>query len=111
LNLRLKEYVLILSIGFSNPLWAGQCSIDIINERNSGEKVRLHFTSKLDNRQQCQKLAQMHRPNYDPNQVKLKIVTYEWSGPETKKTASSKKAKKSKLAKSKDLKQHHSRKF
>jgi hypothetical protein len=108
LNLRLKEYVFIGLLAFSNTTWAGQCSIDILNEKNSGEKIHLHFTSKLSSRRQCQELAQMHRPNFNSNQVKLKTVHYQWSGPEFKRLADSKRTH---LAKSKTLKRRHLRKF
>lgn len=78
---KLKEYALILGWSITTSLFAGQCNIDVLNEKNSGEKIRVQFTSKLESKKQCKILADMHRPNYNPEQVKFKLVNFHWTGP------------------------------
>lgn len=99
-SLKLTEYTLLMGLFLTSPIFGGLCQIDILNEKNSGEKIRLKFISKLNSKKQCQVLARMHRPNFNPDQVKLKLVHYRWVG------------SKSSLAKrSKSLKRRRSTQF
>jgi len=91
----LKEYTILLPLILSTTLFAGQCKIQIANEKNSGEIIKLQFTSKLKSKRQCQMLAQMHRPNFNPTQIKHKSVNYQWLESQTKTVAQSKKKKRS----------------
>ena len=80
LGWRLKEYKLLMVLLLTSTTWGGVCHIEILNEKNSGEKIRLKFQSKLKSQKQCQELARMHRPNFNPDQIKLKQVNYRWTG-------------------------------
>lgn len=80
---RLKEYAVVGLLVWVAPLFGGQCHIEILSQKNSGEKIRIKFNSKLRTQKQCQALAKMHRPNFNPDQVKLKLVNYKWIGPAT----------------------------
>ncbi|MFM8314609.1 MAG: hypothetical protein ACKOA8_10020 [Deltaproteobacteria bacterium] len=85
---RQSEYIfVILGILVSIPVFGGQCFIKILNEKNSGEKITLQFSSKLKSQKQCQTLAKMHRPNFNPNLVKFKIVNYQWVPSQTSQVA------------------------
>lgn len=88
---RRTVYILILFITIAAPSFAGKCKIEILNEKNSGEKIRFNFNSNLKSQKQCQMLANMHRPNFNPNQVKSKTVSYQWFGSSLKSKSSNKK--------------------
>jgi hypothetical protein len=76
---KLKEYSLLFLTVVAPAIFAGQCSISILNERNSGEKIRIHFISKLFSQEQCRALARMHQSNFNPDEIKSKKVSFQWS--------------------------------
>ena len=80
--------LLVYIFGFISPPFCmaqatGNCLVSIFTERNSGEKLRINFQSTLHSKKECQHLAQMHQPNFTPDQVRSKTVTYRWNGPAT----------------------------
>ena len=84
--MKLLNHILILGflmmqVGFAETT---NCSISILSERNSGEKIRIKFNSLLGSKQECLKLAQMHQPNFNPEAIRSKKVSFKWTGPETK---------------------------
>ncbi len=109
--LKLKEYTVLWILTLVTPVFSGQCRIDILNKKNSREKIRLQFNSKLRSKKQCQALAQMHRPNFNPAQVKYKIVNYHWSGSKIVRTAHLKQKKSIHLSRHKKLNRRPSPKF
>jgi hypothetical protein len=105
----LKEYATLLILVLSSPLLGGQCKIHILNKKNSGEIINLQFTSRLNSKRQCQMLAQMHRPNFNPTQIRLKTVNYQWMGSRSKTVAVHKKKKRSSsVAKIRKARKRHS---
>ena len=54
------------------------CVITIVNERFSGERVRMQFSNELKTKDQCKSLAKMHSENFEPQNIRKKTVSFQW---------------------------------
>lgn len=54
------------------------CHIRILTLRPSGEKNRILFKTHLGSRKQCERLAELHAPNFEPDKIARKDVGYKW---------------------------------
>ncbi len=55
------------------------CSIHIRTRTRSGEKTEQTFKTRLSSRNECERLAKFHRPNFNPYSVADKHVSYRWT--------------------------------
>jgi hypothetical protein len=56
------------------------CRVSILTEKFSGHKMRVNFQSSQPKESYCRKLAEMHLPNFNPDIVRKKSVSYAWNG-------------------------------
>jgi len=54
------------------------CRIRIRVEQVNGERHQITFGTKLASRRECERLAKMHTPNFDPERVSRKNVSFSW---------------------------------
>jgi hypothetical protein len=59
-------------------LCAQTCRITIHQVSSKGEKSEIIFETALRSRQECEALAKMHQPNFDPAGVRRKQVSFLW---------------------------------
>ena len=64
------------------------CTISILTERTSGEKIRMNFDTRLRSAKECATLAQIHRKNFTPSTIVFKSVNYAWKGASIARTKS-----------------------
>lgn len=79
--LRLLLLLLSAAFLFPNEGWTKpieNCHIRIKTLTTLGEKNRLLFKTHLNSRKQCERLAQLHTPNFEPQKIARKDVGYKW---------------------------------
>lgn len=54
------------------------CYIRILTEKHSGDRQRLTFKTHLDSKKECKRLAELHTPNFAPDQIARKNVSFRW---------------------------------
>ena len=62
------------NLGLTRP-----CTILIQNHRNSGEKVKVAFTTRFKSKLECRQLATMHTKNFETDLVRAKRVHFIWN--------------------------------
>lgn len=83
----MKRFLLIASFLSTYGFAASVCTIQISNEKYSGEKVKITFHSRLNTKQECAALAKLHQANFQGQEVKVKQVGYLWANePEARPT-------------------------
>ena len=56
------------------------CPIRIRTQQRNGQKHQMTFGTKLNSKNECQRLAKMHTKNFDPQMIAYKNVSYRWRG-------------------------------
>lgn len=80
----MKAFALLFAL-VSIPSFASSlCTIQISSEKFNGEKVRITFRTRLQNKQECMTLAKLHQSNFQKQDVKSKQVAYVWDKPEVR---------------------------
>lgn len=77
----MKQRLLILIFFPMGLLFAdSNCHISIQTEKWSGQKLRVNFQSTQPTKNHCKKLAEMHEPNFNPEAIRRKVVSFKWNG-------------------------------
>ena len=54
------------------------CFIRILTEKHSGDRMKLTFKTHLDSKKECKRLAELHTPNFAPDSIARKNVSFRW---------------------------------
>lgn len=80
--LRLLLVLLTGALFFSRDGWTQgleNCHIRILTTSRLGEKQRIVFKTRLGSKRECQKLARLHVPNFEPDRITRKEVAFKWT--------------------------------